>query len=178
MSFPEIVLLYPLTLVYGGIIIILCATCSDSRHIGWMIAGWLTFSLGEYLNHRFYYHDHNTLPKAWHTDEHVNHHKHPSDPDDIVFTLRETVPVVTMGVVIFLWIHRPPYFNGYAYVVGILLGYLSYEWVHVLAHVQPPNRNAWMDWISVHHQMHHARPHTNYGVSTPLWDIIFSTKDN
>ena len=58
---------------------------------------------------------------------------------------------------------------------GLLVGYLIYDTTHfVLHHRSVPT--AFGKMIKRSHMRHHfMEPDENYGVSSPLWDIIFRT---
>ena len=65
--------------------------------------------------------------------------------------------------------------TGLAYVAGLVAFYVVYEWLHRSEHthggVGPYGR-----WARRHHFHHHlVDARTNFGVTSPLWDLVFRT---
>ena len=61
--------------------------------------------------------------------------------------------------------------------VGWPFGYGFYEYQHAMAHLRPP-RNRYQRWLRTSHFHHHfGHPNANHGVSIPLWDIVFGTRE-
>lgn len=74
------------------------------------------------------------------------------------------------------WVAGLPFGIGLA--AGWVLGYAFYEWQHALAHLRGP-RNRYERWLRRSHFHHHfGRPMANHGVSIPLWDIVFRTRED
>jgi dihydroceramide fatty acyl 2-hydroxylase len=62
-----------------------------------------------------------------------------------------------------------------ALVLGILSGFLRYEYVHWRIHFRAP-RNARQELLRLHHLAHHFRnPKAYHGVTTRLFDRLFGT---
>ncbi len=63
----------------------------------------------------------------------------------------------------------------FAFLPGFLIGYASYLFVHYIVHAyQPPKNMFKILWV--HHGIHHyMRQDAAFGVSSPLWDVIFRT---
>ena len=60
-------------------------------------------------------------------------------------------------------------------VAGFLHGYLLYDTVHHTIH-RGANRSRIVRWLRKHHMQHHyATPDKRFGVSSPLWDLVFRT---
>jgi sterol desaturase/sphingolipid hydroxylase (fatty acid hydroxylase superfamily) len=56
-----------------------------------------------------------------------------------------------------------------------MTGYIAYDWVHYYTHHFHP-RGGIGKWMRVYHLRHHYQdPDAHYGVSSPLWDVVFST---
>lgn len=63
------------------------------------------------------------------------------------------------------------------FTAGLVSMYFGYEVLHRRTHTHPP-RNAYSRWARRNHLLHHAgSPMRNFGVSTPLWDLVFRTYD-
>lgn len=158
--------------------------------------GLLIWTFIEYLLHRFAFHAPDEIMKETHeisaglalnepvipalpTMRHVIyfifhgvHHEYPSDSMRLVMPPVASLP---MGVV--AWFIFSMIFGGKAIpaFAGLLVGYLIYDTMHfVLHHKSVPT--AFGKLIKKAHMRHHfLEPDEDYGVSSPLWDIIFRT---
>lgn len=62
-----------------------------------------------------------------------------------------------------------------AVVLGVLAGFVRYEYVHWRIHFRAPV-NARQELLRVHHLSHHFRnPKAYHGVTTRFWDRLFGT---
>jgi sterol desaturase/sphingolipid hydroxylase (fatty acid hydroxylase superfamily) len=132
--------------------------------VGLGAAGWLAWTLGEYVMHRFAMHAMKGRGLA--SREHLTHH---SDRDSIL----EKWPIAWAGVLA----------AGYglgsavhpAFGVGWVVGYGFYDWQHYWAHKRAP-RNRYERLVRRHHFHHHfGHPLANHGVTWPVWDKVFGT---
>jgi sterol desaturase/sphingolipid hydroxylase (fatty acid hydroxylase superfamily) len=58
---------------------------------------------------------------------------------------------------------------------GFIIGYLAYDMIHYATHHFPMRRGIGK-FLKRYHMQHHAKtPNQRYGVSSPLWDIVFRT---
>ncbi|PIB34673.1 fatty acid hydroxylase [Reichenbachiella sp. 5M10] len=138
------------------------------------LGGLLFFTLIEYMMHRFVFHMKEDTPvkeKIVYT-MHGVHHDYPRDKDRLAMP----VPVsVAMSFVFFLIYRFVMGDIAYAFLPGFLMGYASYLWVHYMVHAFQPPKNALKIWW-VHHGIHHYKqPDRAFGVSSPIWDLIFGT---
>ena len=64
---------------------------------------------------------------------------------------------------------------GEAFFVGFVYGYLFYDGSHyAIHHFKLTSR--WGKWVRRHHMLHHHQDNEGgFGVSTPLWDLVFGT---
>jgi hypothetical protein len=149
-----------------------------------LLAGALAWSLSEYLLHRFA--GHGTLQRSagplwWLTplvvfilfrEEHVAHHR-----DPLYFApgwkkgLATLVLVPALGGLAALLVGAA---GGLAFGLGYGAVYLAYEVLHRRIHTHAPG-NRWFAWMRRHHLHHHVAPKVNHGVTSPLWDLAFST---
>lgn len=61
-------------------------------------------------------------------------------------------------------------------VAGFTIGYLSYDLIHYATH-HFPMRSGVGRYLKRYHLKHHYKtPDQRYGVSSPLWDIVYRTK--
>lgn len=129
-----------------------------------LLSGWLAWTLGEYLIHRFAMHA--LRGRGITSREHLNHH---ADRDSILekWFLAWT-GVVIVGLTLGTTLHA-------AVGVGWVLGYGFYDLQHWRAHKRPP-RSRYQRWLRRHHFHHHfGHPKDNLGVTWPLWDLAFGT---
>jgi 4-hydroxysphinganine ceramide fatty acyl 2-hydroxylase len=137
------------------------------------ILGLLTWTLIEYLLHRFIFHIDDYLPfmKRFHYMVHGVHHENPRDHE------RLFMPPLPGSIIAFIIFSFWYIFLGektFAFMAGISNGYLIYSYIHFSVHTKPvyhPLRKLWKN-----HALHHFKYNDKaYGVSSPLWDIIFGT---
>jgi len=142
---------------------------------GLAASGLVTWTLAEYLLHRFVFH---FRPQgAWQARLHlVIHGVHHDAPDDARRQLMPPVPaalalVVLYGVsLLLLGAGRCD-----AFFTGFLVGYLAYDYIHYGAHQGLLPTRAGRALRRWHLRHHHADPESRWGVSSPLWDYVFRT---
>ena len=139
------------------------------------IVGILTWSLTEYLMHRFLFHYQPTseVGKRLHFIFHGVHHDYPNDAKRLVMAPAVSVPLAFLYYFIFRMIlgeqQVAPFFSGF------VLGYLFYDMTHYAIHHFSFKGGLWMK-LKTHHMIHHYKDDDHgYGVSSKLWDIIFGS---
>jgi sterol desaturase/sphingolipid hydroxylase (fatty acid hydroxylase superfamily) len=147
--------------------------------LGLGAVGLATWTLAEYLLHRFLYH--HPMDASYHRGIqyvfHGIHHEYPNDNDRIVLPAIPSLMIASVLLGVFYFIFELIWGQGWwawAFAPGFLNGYLIYMMVHYTVHTVPtPKRlNFW--WK--HHNIHHFQQHDRaFGVTTPLWDWIFRT---
>ncbi len=143
--------------------------------LGFAALGILTWSLTEYLLHRYLFHMRPAGPVRARVQFMIHglHHDDPADPTRLVLP-----PVATcLGAMMFFTlfrlllgpIHAEPVFAGFA------VGYLFYDYVHFASH-------RFVLWtragraLKRNHMLHHYETsEAHWGVSSPLWDHVFGT---
>ena len=138
------------------------------------IAGFLTFTLVEYLIHKYLFH---MLPDTKLKAEiqykvHGVHHDYPKEKDRLAMPPPLSI---VLSVIFFLFFKLIMGDYAFGFMPGFLFGYTTYLFVHYIVHAwQPPNNIFKELWV--HHGIHHYKDHDRaYGVSSPLWDFIFGT---
>jgi 4-hydroxysphinganine ceramide fatty acyl 2-hydroxylase len=154
------------------------------------------WTLAEYLLHRFVFHapDHvmaethdvvaglapgeaalPALPTWRHKAyfiAHGVHHEYPSDSTRLVMPPGASVPAAVAT-----WLLFGALFGAAAPAVfaGFVTGYLVYDTTHfAVHHFRMPT--AWGRYLKKRHARHHfLDPDSDYGVSSPLWDVVFRT---
>ncbi|MXV43508.1 fatty acid hydroxylase [Saccharibacter sp. 17.LH.SD] len=139
------------------------------------LAGFLLWTLFEYLAHRFIFHLElsSQLGKYFVFVIHGNHHDQPTDK------LRNMMPlVVSVPLALAFWYVGEWWGGrvGTSVFCGFLAGYITYDVIHYLCH-QIRFKRGIMARLRRHHNLHHfASAETNYAVSNTFWDYVFSTK--
>lgn len=142
--------------------------------VGLFLAGWLIFSLIEYLAHRYIFHMEPTseLKRNIQYTFHGNHHDYPKDKSRLAMP-----PIVSLFIASFFFFVFKLAFGSLVFglVAGFLFGYALYLFVHYAVHAYAPPKN-FLKTLWVHHSIHHYKdPERAYGVSSPLWDWVLGT---
>jgi sterol desaturase/sphingolipid hydroxylase (fatty acid hydroxylase superfamily) len=132
-----------------------------------LIIGMGSWTLYEYLMHRFLFHMH-----PWFMEQHDDHHKKPKAFIGNKPWMTAVATLIIWGVFFLLFGEN---FSS-AYTSGILLGYLIYSGIHVnLHHGDHRTYHRPLARLFRHHAAHHRGGKTNFGVSVDWWDRIFGT---
>jgi sterol desaturase/sphingolipid hydroxylase (fatty acid hydroxylase superfamily) len=106
---------------------------------------------------------------------HGVHHDFPNDSRRLVMPPSLSIPLAIVFYALFWLVFGPVY--GPAGFAGLVFGYLVYDTVHYAVH-HFNLRNRLMLYLKKHHFRHHYQDSTrDYGVSSPLWDLILGTWD-
>jgi sterol desaturase/sphingolipid hydroxylase (fatty acid hydroxylase superfamily) len=137
-------------------------------------AGMLSWTLFEYIMHRFAFHFVADSPRAQRFIYvlHGNHHEYPRDKERLFMP---PVPSLIIASIIFSLLYLAMGTNTFMFFPGFLLGYLMYGTMHFAIHAwNPPYK--WMKPLWRNHHLHHYKnEQRGFGVSTTLWDRIFGT---
>lgn len=141
---------------------------------GWTAFGLLSWTLVEYILHRWVFHWEPAGEKARQAiyPLHRLHHD-VQEWDRLVAPPLLAVPLwlVFLGLFWF-WLGTPfifPFFGGFT------IGYLGYDYIHFYTHFARPRSRLGRGLRRRHLQHHFAWPDRWYGVSSPLWDFVFRT---
>ena len=141
--------------------------------VGAMLAGALTWTLLEYVIHRWLGHDRRFLRNVFGV-EHTLHHArgHYFAPSWKKALAAGVVLVAAGGPAVAL----AGWEVGGGWAVGLVGFYLVYEVIHRLNHTHA-GWGPYGRWARRHHFYHHFHdPAVNHGVTSPLWDIAFGTR--
>jgi dihydroceramide fatty acyl 2-hydroxylase len=143
--------------------------------IGLTLAGLLLWTLTEYWLHRKLFHwdpDH-PIGHRLHFIIHGVHHDHPNDRMRLVMPPGASIPLAALFFGLFWLIFGLP--TAYPIFAGFLIGYLTYDYMHYyLHHFVPKSKRG--KALREQHMRHHFQDHRyGFGVSSPLWDIVFRT---
>ncbi|MEP6483305.1 MAG: sterol desaturase family protein [Rudaea sp.] len=130
-------------------------------------AGLLVFSFVEYAFHRWLFHG---LPNPA-RDGHDKHHADPQGYDALPFFMPPLAMLALAGILALVL----PSSTALLLSGALALGYASYGVVHTVIHAVRFRRALPMRWAA-HHHVHHHHATSNYGVTTPLWDILLGTR--
>jgi sterol desaturase/sphingolipid hydroxylase (fatty acid hydroxylase superfamily) len=137
--------------------------------------GILFWTLTEYAMHRYVFHFEAKSKAGQYLVFlfHGIHHDDPQDPTRLVMP-----PVVSIALAIpFYYLFKAvlgaeacmPFFAGF------IAGYLVYDYIHFATH-HFMFKSKWFKTLKENHMKHHymAKP-GKWGVSSPLWDMVFGT---
>lgn len=142
--------------------------------VGMFFTGLLTFTLVEYLAHRYIFHmgTYTALRKKLQYAFHGVHHDFPKDKDRLAMPPIMSITIATILLFLFRLVMGDYTFG---FLPGFLMGYAGYLFVHYIVHAYQPPKNIFKK-LWVHHGIHHYKnPERAFGVSSPLWDYIFRT---
>lgn len=137
------------------------------RALATFLFGLLLFTLVEYSFHRWLFHG----PEHAMERGHRRHHLAPTGIDSLPFFL----PPVCLLVIAGALAEVTPL--GYALLLtgAIACGYFAYGQCHESIHRSRYRSSLARRWAA-HHHVHHHHPDRNFGVTSPLWDIVFRTR--
>ena len=142
--------------------------------ISMFFAGMLTFSLVEYLVHRYLFHitPNSKAKEKFQYTIHGVHHEFPKDVDRLAMPPVLSAIISVVLLFLFVWAMGD---YALAFLPGFLVGYCAYLGVHFIVHAwSPPNNFFKKLWIN--HSIHHYKDNQiAFGVSSPLWDYVFGT---
>jgi len=158
-------------LAFGSLVLPIKAAIMSVLTLGSTL-GVLTWIGMEYTLHRYFFHWEGNGPftRRVHEIAHGYHHKYPDDAKRLVMPLGASIPValVLSGL---LWLVGCPA-QTIPYMLGIVWGYLAYDFIHWSTHHRPP-RTAWGKALRSHHMAHHfATPDRNFGISNMWVDVV------
>ncbi|GAP06721.1 sterol desaturase [Anaerolinea thermolimosa] len=145
------------------------------------LTGAFLWTFAEYTLHRFLFHYQPKTPRAERIFFlfHGVHHAQPQCKTRLVMPPVVSIPMAFMAYgllyLLFGWILRLPLWVGPVFS-GFIAGYLFYDLTHYATHHFPMRRGVWKYLKRYHMQHHYKTPNARFGVSSPLWDLIFGTK--
>ena len=145
------------------------------------VLGLFLWTLAEYTLHRFVFH----FPAKGEKAEkfiflfHGIHHAQPQCKTRLVMPPVVSIPLAALFYGIFQLIFSV-LLNSPQWIAPIfsafIFGYLVYDLTHYATH-HFPMHSGYAKFIKRYHMQHHYKtPDKRFGVSSPLWDLVFSTK--
>jgi len=129
--------------------------------------GLLLFSFIEYCFHRWLFHGRGGMLENGHS----KHHENPAGYDALPFFLPPLGMVALTALIALLL----PLTVALLLVGALAIGYAAYGVGHTAIHTDSLKRVLPRRWAAAHH-IHHHHPDRNFGVTTPLWDILLRTR--
>lgn len=145
------------------------------RTIELYMSGLFIWSFMEYVLHRWVFHIDEYLPfksaKRFHYIIHGIHHENPKDAERLFMP---PIPGLIISFLLFTFWYLFFKINALAFMAGLINGYLLYSFIHYTVHAKPIHPKFRKLWT--HHALHHYKYENKaFGVSSPLWDIVFNT---
>jgi len=132
-----------------------------------ILIGLFLFSFFEYFFHRWLFHGSMRLM----VEGHHAHHENPLGYDALPFFLPALLLLGLIGVFVLLM----PVSYAFLLAGAVAFSYDIYGLSHFIIHHTRFRRRMARNWAANHH-IHHHHPDTNFGVTTPLWDILLNTR--
>ncbi|HZW03494.1 MAG TPA: sterol desaturase family protein [Anaerolineaceae bacterium] len=147
--------------------------------LGYLL-GLFLWTLAEYTLHRFLFH---FPPKTPRQEKvfflfHGVHHAQPQCKTRLVMPPVLSIPMGLLFYGLFnlvagLWLGH---FEWVAPLLsGFITGYLAYDLTHYATHHFPMRSGVFRFLKRYHMQHHYKTPNQRFGVSSPLWDVVFRT---
>jgi sterol desaturase/sphingolipid hydroxylase (fatty acid hydroxylase superfamily) len=132
-----------------------------------ILLGLFLFSIIEYSFHRWLFHGSVRIM----AEGHRAHHENPLGYDSLPFFLPALMVLALTSALLLLMPAK------YAFLLSgtITLNYVIYGLSHFTIHHHRFHRVLARNWAALHH-IHHYHADTNFGVTTPLWDILLGTR--
>lgn len=142
----------------------------------YMLGGIAIWTLLEYTLHRFLFHARTSTywMNTLHYLLHGCHHKHPQDPNRLVFPpLLNIIFSVAIVTPFTYFLSESVVYTMYG---GGLLGYVCYDVTHFWLHFGFPTKFETFYKMRRYHLAHHFKnPSQGFGITNTLWDRILGT---
>ncbi|MDR3388539.1 MAG: sterol desaturase family protein [Rudaea sp.] len=132
-----------------------------------VLLGLFLFSFIEYCFHRWLFHGPSQIVEQGHR----KHHEQPLGYDALPFF----VPPLALLLLVCLFNLIVPASFAFLLAGSLAAGYAAYGLSHAAIHSMRFRYPLSKRWAAFHH-IHHYHPETNFGVTTPLWDILLGTQ--
>lgn len=145
-----------------------------------ILVGVFSWTLAEYALHRFLFH----FPVKTNWQERLSflfhgiHHEQPRVKTRLVMAPAVSIPLALIFIGFFymvfgLLLRIPAWISPI--FAGFILGYVLYDMTHYSTH-HFPMRKDYFRMVRQQHMHHHFKtPSQRFGVTSPLWDMIFGT---
>ncbi len=136
--------------------------------------GVLITTLIEYFLHRvvFHFDAKNEKERLQLFLMHGYHHEFPNDPMRLVLPPIVIWPFAALVALLWYFLFGAYFWPVYA---GTAAGYVAYDWMHYYTHYFNPKGGVGRFIKRYHMLHHHDSPNHRYGITSPLWDLVFGT---
>jgi sterol desaturase/sphingolipid hydroxylase (fatty acid hydroxylase superfamily) len=143
--------------------------------------GLMLWTLVEYVMHRFVFHftPHTPLQERLSFIFHGVHHAQPMSKTRLVMPPALSIPLALIWYGIF-WVLTALILGVPSWLdplfAGLVSGYVAYDMLHYSTH---HFRVRWrvFQYLRRYHLRHHTQtPDLRFGVTSPLWDVVFGTR--
>ncbi|MFJ7914229.1 MULTISPECIES: sterol desaturase family protein [unclassified Lysinibacillus] len=173
--YPDILIMTCLFLISFGFMLLHLTSIGI---LGAFILGMIMYSLAEYVTHRFLFHlkpPKSTFLLKMLKRLHYDHHSKPNELHLLFLPLWYSVPNIVIAAAIF-YIFSSSFVMTNAFIAGIMLFLLFYEWKHYIAHRPLRPISPWGRWMKKVHLWHHFKNENYwYGVTNPAYDFLMGT---
>jgi sterol desaturase/sphingolipid hydroxylase (fatty acid hydroxylase superfamily) len=140
--------------------------------LGAALGGAMTWTLLEYLIHRYMGHDR----RFKRTPFGIEHRRHHVEGDYFAPAWKKAVAATVFTAILSaIAVPLVGAAIGLAYIAGLIASYASYEILHRREHTSA-GIGPYARWARRHHFYHHfVDGRVNHGVTSPLWDFAFGT---
>jgi sterol desaturase/sphingolipid hydroxylase (fatty acid hydroxylase superfamily) len=130
------------------------------------VAGALVWTLAEYWIHRLVFHGNTPFEPM-----HDMHHRMPKDMIGLASWATFAGFAVIWAIAALAGVGF-----GAAFTAGFMLGYLFYCAIHVrFHHGDAASFGRYAAFMHAHHVGHHRGGKGNFGVTSPVWDLVFGS---
>jgi sterol desaturase/sphingolipid hydroxylase (fatty acid hydroxylase superfamily) len=139
------------------------------------VAGLMVWTFMEYVLHRYVFHfpAKSKLGKRLVFLFHGLHHDDPNDATRLVMPPAPAILFAVMFYQFFALIVSASHLDSF--FASFMIGYLLYDYIHYATHHFRMTSKGMRFLKTYHLKHHHGDSKLRYGVSNPLWDIIFGT---
>jgi sterol desaturase/sphingolipid hydroxylase (fatty acid hydroxylase superfamily) len=168
----SIFIIYSGALLYYSIAVV--GTLTALQTTGLFVTGFLVFTLVEYTMHRFLFHIGTKTKKRekFQYTLHGVHHEFPKDKERLAMP---PIMSITIATTLLFVIKLLLNIKVFAFLPGFLVGYAGYLFMHYILHTYKAPKGMF-NFLWANHAVHHYKDQTKaYGVTNPIWDMIFGT---
>jgi sterol desaturase/sphingolipid hydroxylase (fatty acid hydroxylase superfamily) len=143
--------------------------------IGVFALGLASWTLAEYLLHRFVFHfePDTRWGRRLHFIIHGVHHEYPHDPMRLVMPPSVSVPLAILVFLLYRLLLGPEW--SLPFFAGFLVGYLFYDMTHFHIHHHRSDNRLSLALRRYHYRHHFQQSDRGFGVTSSLWDRVFRT---
>jgi sterol desaturase/sphingolipid hydroxylase (fatty acid hydroxylase superfamily) len=166
---------------YAGVVLCLGFVAALAGLFSWravplLAIGLLSWSLFEYVMHRFIFHydAQSRLGRKFLYHAHISHHENPVAKSQVSASLIMSLPIGAAYWPL-AWVTTGSWVAASWLFIGLAAGFFSYKWVHFQCHHRR-SRLRLLRYLRHYHLLHHYKtPGLRFGVTSPLFDLAFGT---